>query len=79
MVTVEASMRSTRTVERVPNWSTGDWTALRREARRRNWTRAAREFTATEAWDMVKRDLEDMVKFVPTKPRRNPNQPMWMN
>ena len=66
-------------MERVPNWSKADWTQLRREARQKNWTRAARDLSATEAWDMVKSDLMNLVNtLVPSKPRRNPNCPPWM-
>ena len=79
LVTVQATLKNIKTVERVPNWSKADWTQLRREARQKNWTRAARDLSATEAWDMVKSDLMNLVNtLVPSKPRRNPNRPPWM-
>ena len=80
LVTVETEKRSIKSVERVPNWSKADWTALKREARLKNWTRTIRGLTAREAWGRVKHDLVDMVStFVPKKLRRNPNRPPWMN
>ena len=46
----------------------------------RNWTTAVEDLSASEAWNMVKEDLVDMVKAtVPMRPRRNPNRPPWMN
>ena len=73
------TLKNIKTVERVPNWSKADWTQLRREARQKNWTMAARDLSATEAWDMVKSDLMNLVNtLVPSKPRRNPNRPPWM-
>ena len=79
LVTVQATLKNIKTVERVPNWSKADWTQLRREARQKNWTRAARDLSATEAWDMVKSDLMNLVNtLVPSKPRRNPTRPPWM-
>ena len=80
LVTVQTERRSSRTVEKVPNWGKADWSELKRRARQRNWTTAVEDLSALEAWNMVKEDLVDMVKAtVPMRPRRNPNRPPWMN
>ena len=61
LVTVQLTLKNIKTVERVPNWSKADWTQLKREAGLRNWTRATKDLSANEAWDMVKTDLKDLV------------------
>ena len=80
LVTVQTALRSSKTVEKVPNWSKADWSELRREARLKNWVRATRDLPATAAWNMVRDDLVNLVDtFVPKKMRRNHNRPPWMS
>ena len=79
LATVQTTFKSIKSVERVPNWNKAVWTHLKREAGLRNWTRATKDLSANEAWDMVKTDLKDLVStLVPNKPRRNRNRPPWM-
>ena len=61
------------------DWKKADWNQIRRDIGREDWRRTMEGKTVNEAWELLKKKLEETTeKNVPKRRRRNRNRPPWL-
>ncbi len=72
--------RGAKTTEMVPNWYKADWQAMQQSLRQKDWNNELAACNTEQAWTAFKERIHKLVdKHMPTRPRRTPNKPVWMN
>ncbi len=80
LFSVSLKSKADKTEEQVPNWNRADWPAIRHALTGTNWPDVLHSCTASEAWAKFRDTIMRLVdKHVPSRPRRQPNKPVWMN
>ncbi len=79
MITIAMEAKIPDSSERVSDWRRANWEGLREAVQDENWRQLVTRSGAEGAWEAIKTRLhEAVVNFVPTKARRNANNPTWM-
>ncbi len=77
---VSFASKPAKTTEQLPSWSRADWPSIKGALAGFKWPEILGRCTTSEAWEKFRDTITELVNVhVPTRPRRSPNKPVWIN